>query len=318
MVNTAWLVTIVIPVYNGARYLRETIDSVLEQDYPHIELIVLDDGSTDETIGILEGYKDQFYWETQPNLGQARTLNKGWQMSHGEVLGYLSADDSLLPTAVRKSVECLLEDEERVLAYCDYYLIDEQSRVIGRVSAPEIEYRDMVAKVVCPPGPGAFFRRVGFEKTGVWNPNLKQVPDYDYWIRLGLHGKFSKIQEPLAKFRIHEDSQSYAEPDEERSDEILDVMKRYFLLAGIPKTVLAHERQAFSSAHIVAARFHLRAGRYGLAVSRMRQAVLLNPLRVFSREALKYMGNGLAYRMKRATKGIGENLLGKGFRRRSH
>lgn len=297
------VVSIVIPVYNGMNYLREAIDSVLEQDYPHIELIVLDDGSTDDTRRILEKYKDKFYWETHPNMGQARTLNKGWQMAHGDVLGYLSADDSLLPSAVSNSVECLLKEEEVILTYCDYFLVSEQSRVIQRVHAPEVEYEDMVVKIICPPGPGAFFRREGFEKAGLWNPSLRQVPDYDYWIRLGLHGKFYKITEPLAKFRIHEKSQSHAEPDKERSEEILGVMKRYFLLEGIPKTVLERKKKALSSAYIVAARFHLRAGRYGLAFFRLLTAIQLNPFCLASREALKYMGNGLSYRMKKATSG---------------
>lgn len=297
------LVSIVIPVLNGVNYIREAIESVLAQDYKNTELIVLDDGSTDGTRDVLKEYKDKFYWEGHRNIGQAGTLNKGWQMAHGEVLSYLSADDSLLPGAVSKSVECLLERAERVLAYCDYYLMDEYSRVVRKVSAPEVDYHDMVVKIICPPGPGAFFRREGFERAGLWDPDLRQVPDYDYWIRLGLHGKFFRIKEPLAKFRIHENSQSYAEPDIERCEEILGVMKRYFLLEGIPKTVLERKKKALSSAYIVAARYHLRAGRYGLAFSRLLTAMQLNPFCLASREALKYIGNGLSYRMKRATSG---------------
>ena len=307
------LVSIVIPTFNGANYLREAIDSVLAQDYRHIELIVLDDGSTDDTPRILKEYKDKFYWETQPNMGQAGTLNKGWQMAHGEVLAYLSADDSLFPSAVSRSVGCLLEDTKRVLTYCDYHLMDEKSKVIRRVHAPEANYQDMVVKIVCPPGPGAFFRRAGFEKAGLWDSSLRQVPDYDYWIRLGLHGRFYRIREPLAKFRVHGNSQSHAEPNEARSEEIVGVMKRYFLLEGVPTTICQRKRKALSSAHVVAARFHLRAGRYGLAFSRLLQALLLNPLCVVSREGLKYLGNGLVYRLKRTNREIRETFVDTGF-----
>jgi len=314
--NTESLVTIVIPVYNGVKYIRDAIESVLAQDYKNVELIVLDDGSTDGTREILKKYKDRFHWETHQNMGQGPTLNKGWKMAKGEVLGYLSADDSLLPNAVRKSVECLMETEGRILTYCDYYLMDEQSRVIRKVSAPELDYSDMVMKIVCPPGPGAFFRRSGFEKAGFWDANLRQVPDYDYWIRLGLHGKFFRIREPLAKFRIHENSQSYAEPSEERSDEILGVMRRYFQLEGIPETVLARKKMSLGNAYVVAARYHLRAGRYGMAFSRLRQAIKLNPFCVFSREVMKYTGNGLIYRLRRMTMGIRKNFLGTSFPKR--
>ncbi|EFK97736.1 hypothetical protein LDC_0208, partial [sediment metagenome] len=166
--NLDLLVAIVIPVFNGARYIREAIDSVLNQDYPNIELIVLDDGSRDGTRDILKEYKSKFYWESHQNMGQARTLNKGWQMVKGDVLGYLSADDSLLPGAVGKSIECLLRRKEVVLTYCDYYLINSESQVLRRVYAREVDYDDMVRKAICSPGPGTFFRRTAFEKAGLW------------------------------------------------------------------------------------------------------------------------------------------------------
>lgn len=78
MTHKSAMVTIVIPVYNGEAYVASAIDSVLNQDYPDIELIVLDDGSTDNTRNILQQYGNAFYWETHANIGQARTLNKGW------------------------------------------------------------------------------------------------------------------------------------------------------------------------------------------------------------------------------------------------
>ena len=104
------LVSIVIPAYNHATYLDEAIQSILKQDYPNIELIVLDDGSTDNTRAVLAKYAGMFHWETHKNMGQANTLNKGWQMSKGEVLSYLSADDVLLPHAVSTSMKYLRGD----------------------------------------------------------------------------------------------------------------------------------------------------------------------------------------------------------------
>ncbi len=293
------LVSIVIPAYNNSRYLQEAIDSVLNQDYPHIELIVLDDGSTDNTRNVLKEYGDRFYYETQQNMGQARTLNKGWQISKGDFLGYLSADDILLPSAVRRSLEVLSKEKDVVLTYCDYYLVDENSRIIRRVLTPEFSYEDMILNTVCPAGPGAFFRRTGFQKTGLWNAELRQVPDYDYWIRLSLHGTFLRIEEPLAKFRVHPQSQSHSEPDEERSQEIVDVISGYFMLEGIPKTVLKNKKKALSSASIVAARFHLMAGRYLSAFSFLLTAIQLNPFCFANQHALKYIGNGLSYRLEK-------------------
>ena len=121
------LVSVVIPAYNHGKYLDAAIRSILEQDYPRVELIVIDDGSTDNTREILTKYEGRFHFESQPNRGQVATLNKGWLMSHGEILAYLSADDLLLHGAIRNAVRCLEENADAVLTYCDFNLIDPRS-----------------------------------------------------------------------------------------------------------------------------------------------------------------------------------------------
>jgi glycosyltransferase involved in cell wall biosynthesis len=294
------LVSIVIPVYNGEKYIREAIESVLQQNYPNIELLVMDDGSQDNTVEIIKQFADRIYWETHANMGQANTQNKGWQLARGEVLAYLSADDALLPNAVSTSVRYLLSDKDVVLTYCDYYHMDRHSEIIRRVCTPEYDYMDMVVRIICTPGPGAFFRREGFEKTGLWDPSLRQTPDYDYWIRLGLQGRFLRIPEFLAKFRVHDESQSFFEPDEEKSEEILRIMHQYFEMGGIPGNVMAVKDKALGNANIVAARYHMRAGRHKTAANRLLQALRLNPACLFSIRNLKLLANGLSFRISRA------------------
>src|SRR5467141_3012420 len=120
MTNSNPLVSIVIPCYNQGRYLQQAIESVLSQEYSRIELIVLDDGSMDDTRAVLARYAGKFHHEAHANMGQARTLNKGWGMSKGEFLSYLAADDFLLPGAVRTSVEKLVASPRIVLTYCDF------------------------------------------------------------------------------------------------------------------------------------------------------------------------------------------------------
>lgn len=287
------LVSIVIPSYNYARYLDEAIKSVLSQTYPNIELIVLDDGSTDDTQEILKRYADQFYWETQENMGQAETLNKGWRMSRGEILAYLSADDVLYPEAVAVSVKCLQVNPSIVLTYCDYDLIDPSSSVLRRVNAPVFDYQEMIVKFVCPPGPGAFFWRDAFEATGLWDRKLKQIPDYDYWLRLGLQGAFLRIPEALAGFRVHADSQSFAAVDEQRSDEYVRVVSNYYESHQAPSSVLDSRKEALSNAYIVAARSHLRSGRYAKGLSRLRQGFSFYPPNIISLRTYKFVAHGL-------------------------
>src|SRR5688572_26838802 len=98
-------VSIVTPAYNQAEFLRDTIESVLAQDYPNIEYVVLDDGSTDDTPNILAEYGDRFRWETHVNMGQTATINKGWEMTSGEIITWLNSDDTYLSGAIHRAVE---------------------------------------------------------------------------------------------------------------------------------------------------------------------------------------------------------------------
>jgi len=281
------VVSIVIPVYNCARYLKAAVDSVLNQDYPNIELIVLDDGSTDETRSVLKSLGKRFHWESHANMGQSATLNKGWDMAKGELLGYLSADDTLLPNAVSTSVTILAQHPEAVLSYCDYYLMDDSSRVTKRFSTPDFDYTEMVAHNICPPGPGVIFRRQAFLKAGHWDTRLRQVPDYDYWLRLGRAGSFIRVPEPLARFRVHAGSQTCGCVDEEKSDEMVGVLSRFFLMADLSPEVMAMKDEAMSSAHLYSASLHLRSGRYAKAFAHIRRAMTERPGCLFSSLALQ-------------------------------
>ena len=293
----AALVSIVIPAYNHGRYLDEAIQSVLGQDYPNVKLIVLNDGSTDDTHEVLEKYGDRFVWETQANMGQSATLNKGWAMSKGEILGYLSADDVLEQRAVSAAAAVFEKHAEASATYCDFNLIDPQSRVIRRVTTPEFNYRDMLVTVTCPPGPGAFFRRAAFDRTGPWDVSLRQMPDYDFWLRLGLQGKFVRIPEVLAGYRVHDASQTFSVTTETRAEEPVRIVSRLLDRADLPKEMMGDRSCALSSALLVSAQLHLRAGRLGLGARRLQHALRLSPLTVMSPSVLHMLLNSLFNRL---------------------
>jgi len=286
------LVSIVIPTYNCARYLKAAVDSVLDQDYPDIELIVLDDGSTDETPELLREYDGRFFWQSHTNMGQSATLNRGWDMAGGELLGYLSADDILLPNAVSVSVDMLNSRQETVLSYCDYYLMDDSSSTTGIFETPDYDYLQMLTRTLCPPGPGVLFRRQAYQMAGHWDTRLRQVPDYDYWLRLGLVGPFVRIPEPLARFRVHSGSQTCGLVDEVKSEEAVEVLRRFFQRQDLPPEVAEVKGRAMSSAHLFSASLHLRAGRYGRAFGHIGQALAASPASLLSLHALKRLGYG--------------------------
>lgn len=291
------LVSIVIPAYNHARYLDEAICSVLVQTYPAVELIVLDDGSTDGTHEVLERYGDRFCWESQSNMGQSATLNKGWAMSRGEILGYLSADDVLLPEAVTEAVAVLRQQADASATYCDFNLIDPQSRVVRRVSTPDFNYRDMLVTVTCPPGPGAFFRRYAFERAGPWDVSLCQMPDYDFWLRLGLQGRFVRIPKVLAEFRIHDASQTFSATHEARANEPVLIVSRLLDRADLPNDVLRCRSEALSRARLVSAQLHFRGGQYARGFQILLSAFVPDPAMMASPATWRVLLNAFLNRV---------------------
>lgn len=267
------LVSIVITAYNQARYLDEAIQSVLNQNYSPVELIVLDDGSTDDTRAVLEGYTGRICWESHANMGQAATLNKGWEMSKGEILSYLSSDDYLLPDAVSTAVRFLRENPETVQVYCDFQLVDEQSQLIREKIAPDYCYERMVVDSVCMPGPGVFFRRQAYAAVGGWDPSFRQMPDYEFWIRLGICGPFHKIPKTLAAYRIHDESQSIAASAPGKADEPVRALEKYYNRPDVPDSLLKQKCKAKGNAALISARLHIRSGRYATGITRLKQAI---------------------------------------------
>lgn len=285
-------VSIVVPAYNHARYLPQALDSLLAQDYPHLEVIVLDDGSTDETPQVLERYTGRLHWERQANLGQGATLNRGWQMARGEALGYLSADDVLDPSAISTLVSVLTSEPDTVLVYPDYHLIDARGEVVKTVKAPEFDYARMLSTWVCPPGPGALFRRATARAAGYWDTDLRLTPDYDFWLRVGLHGRCRRVPLVLAGFRVHDESQTFAAVPAERSDEYVRVTTDYYSGTTVPAVARKLRAQAMSSAYLMAARSHLRSARYRIGLRRAATALRIYPCNLRPR-TIKLLGHGL-------------------------
>lgn len=259
--NAQPLVTIVTPTFNQAQYVAETIESVLAQTYPNIEYIVLDDGSTDDTRKVLEAYRDRASIESQANMGQARTLNKGWAAARGKFLAYLSSDDILYPEAIAKLVAALEADPTRVCVFPDCDLIDQNSAVIKRNVCRAFDLADLVVKQECYIGPGALFRREAFEQAGGWKPELRLAPDREFWIRLARYGSFHFVAETLAGYRMHPRSISYSDVSEQTSMEYLHVLDDYFESTDVPAEIAERKDEAYGHALFVLARNAYRSGR---------------------------------------------------------
>lgn len=298
--TSAPLVTIVITAYNQAIFLDESIQSVLNQDYRNIELIVLDDGSSDNTQDVLRKYNGRFYWESHSNMGQAATINKGWGMSKGSIISYLSSDDFLASNAVSKAVDVLHKESEASMTFCNFYIVDEQSNILSERVAPDFNYEQLVSQLVCMPGPGVFIKKTAYEQAGGWDPEFRQMPDYEYWLRLSLIGPFMKINDFLACYRVHAESQSYTVSDTGKSEEPIRAIKKYFDRDDIPPKILHSRNVAFSNAHLISARLHIRSGRYGLGLQRLLAAISYSPAQLISLRSTRIVLNAFRYSMMRS------------------
>jgi glycosyltransferase involved in cell wall biosynthesis len=207
--NPQPLVTIVMPTYNRQQFLEGAIESVVAQDYPRLELIVLDDGSTDDTPAILErharSHPERFRHTSHENMGQVRTLNRGFELARGELVGFLCDDDRLLPGAVSKVAGTLIDDPEAVLAYGGWHFVDETGAIIDTHMPIEYSVVDAIMLMDWVVGPGALFRRSVFDQVGDWDPALTFCADWDFWLRIAPLGRFLRISEPLALWTQHED-----------------------------------------------------------------------------------------------------------------
>ncbi len=203
------LVSIVTPSYNQARYLETTMRSVLDQDYPHIEYIVVDGGSQDGSLEILKAYSDRLaWWVSEKDRGQTDAINKGFARANGQILAWLNSDDTYEPGAVREAVAYFKEHPEIGLLYGDANYIDEHGRVIGRFPAAQTDYRRLRQGYVHIPQQAAFFRADLWRQVGPLDPDFFFAMDYDLWVRLARMAPVVYLPRLWANFRLHSDAKT--------------------------------------------------------------------------------------------------------------
>lgn len=300
-------VSVVTPAYNQAGFLRDTIESVLSQDYPKIEYVVLDDGSTDDTPKILAEYGDRFVWESQANMGQTATINKGWAMTGGEVVTWLNSDDTFYdPTSVRTAVEHLMANPEIGIVFGDSMFTEADGTEIERTRpVVDFTYRKMV--VGCEnmiSQPSAFIRRSLVEKAGDLDPKYYYFMDWDFWIRAGLFGRIEHIDAVLSTYRLHADSKTVAQA-KKAAPELEYMYRKFFSRDDIPEDLKAAEKEAMMNMFFTSGNYYLQGEDPASAAGMARKAFKVNPAGRLSAKAMrKYLyctyGSSPVYRRARA------------------
>ena len=201
------LVSIVTPSFNQGKFIRETIESVLSQDYPNIEYWVIDGGSQDETVSICKEYEhdSRFHWLSEKDRGHADAVNKGWCRCRGEIFGWLNSDDTYLASAVRTQVNYLAAHLDVDVVYGDCLFIDANSKPTGKYwGRPFSLYQQL--RYSCVPQPTAFLRAQTVRDVGPLDLSLRLALDVEYWLRIGLHHQIRHNPHEIATYRFHDES----------------------------------------------------------------------------------------------------------------
>lgn len=223
-------VSIITPSLNQGRFIERTILSVLSQDYPDIEYIVIDGGSRDNTLEILKKYNDRIKWISEPDRGQADAVNKGLGMAGGGILGWLNSDDTYNPGAVRKAVEQFALNPQLIMVYGDALFIDRDDRVAGKYPAEEFSLARLHDTCfICQPA--VFLKREVINTIGMLDANLQTCMDYEYWMRVAGAFPVDRIAyirgEYFANSRMYLENKTYT-MRETVYKEGMNIQKKYF------------------------------------------------------------------------------------------
>ena len=204
------LVSIVTPCLNSGSFIETTIRSVLSQDYPNLEYIVMDGGSTDGTLEILERYRGRLNYVSAPDEGAADAVNRGFQRSTGPIFTWINADDEYLPGAISSVVRHFTEHPEADVIYGEAIWTDKSGAEISRYPTVSPYRQGMFEEECGICQPATFMRRDAFAAAGQLNVRRKNGFDYDLWVRMARKHRFLAAPELLAASRMHADNLTLA------------------------------------------------------------------------------------------------------------
>ncbi len=249
------IVSIVVPSFNQGRFVAAAIDSVLDQSYPRVECIVIDGGSTDETIDVLRRYDKRLQWISEPDRGQSHALNKGWRMAQGEVLGWLNSDDMYRPGAIQAVVEAFLSHPEAGGVYGDCDYISATGEFLEKYETGPFDFETFFRTSRSPiPQPAMFIRRAAYERVGPLDESLHLVMDWEYWLRVGRHFPIIYIPQTLATYRVHGSSKS-ATQNLHYGEETTRVYQELFADPCLPENLRRCEKEAMNNVLLQAAKY---------------------------------------------------------------
>ena len=219
-------ISIVTPSYNQGDYIKQTIDSVIDQKFKNLEYLIMDGGSTDNTLQILKTYGTRLKWNSAKDRGQTDAINKGMKQSSGEIVAFLNSDDYYLPGTLSKVSKIFQDNPEIKWLTGDYRIVDQNNKEIQK---PIKLYKSLLRKFPLRHTlavtnmivqPSTFWRREVFKEIGYFNEELNYTMDYEFWLRLIKKYHPYLLGEDLCAFRIHDNSKGGSRFQEQFSEEL--------------------------------------------------------------------------------------------------
>lgn len=259
MLNDSPLVTIITPSYNQAPFLEETIRSVLGQDYPNLEYFIIDGGSTDGSVEIIQKYADRLAgWVSEKDHGQGEAINKGFARASGEIVAWINSDDYYLPGAISTAVTALQAAPEVGLVYGDVLSIDASGNVFNVMTYKQWGLDDLMQFNIIGQ-PAVFMRREVLERAGYLDLSYHYLLDHELWLRVAQQAPMKYLPQRLAAARVHAGAKNVAHTPEYGKD-------AYRLVAWMPTQpgleARFHRlrRRIWAGAHRINARYLLDGG----------------------------------------------------------
>jgi len=219
------LVSIITPSYNQGEFIEETIQSVLSQDYAHIEFIVIDGGSTDNTVEILKKYDEAIDWVSEKDKGQTDAINKGFRKAKGDILGWINSDDTFQPGAIKKVVDYFKANPDMKVVHGIGHYTDEKNRFLRPYSS-DPHAKESLSQTLNMCQPAFFIMREVIDNVGPLNCNLHYCMDYEFIIRISRKYDIGFVDEHLANLRLYRGNKSSYY--QKMHAEVMEVQRKYF------------------------------------------------------------------------------------------
>lgn len=269
-------ISIITPSFNQASYLEQTIRSVLEQDYADIEYMVVDGGSTDGSLEIIQRYAGRLdWWVSEPDLGQADAINKGLARASGEIIAWLNSDDLYQPGTLAKVAAVFKAHPQVGLVYGDVLSIDQDSQVFNLMRFRQFALPDLLTFNIISQ-PGVFMRRDIQQQAGTLDTRFHYLLDHHLWIRMAHQAPMLYLPETLAAARYHPDAKNIDQAARFGQD-AYDIMAWLQNEPGMENLVAPIERLAWAGAHRFNARYLLDGGQPRQALSAYLRSLWAHP-----------------------------------------